>query len=364
MNLIWIGLAVCILATAGAVWLRRPPAGAQTRRLSAPPATPAAAPAPAAVAAAVPEELARFRPRPATELPAERRAAVLQVFRDVPRPSRLMQHLLSPDFFGNASSAQLVDLISAEPLIAAKVLATVNSSMYGLNAPVSSIRQAVTYLGLNAVRSLCLQILVWSSFICDNDERRRLLEQTWTAGALASELCQRLSHDLAVDDGGELVSAVVLSFLGRIALVATTPTGILTTLPTRGHLARKQAEQDRLGVCSAEIGYLLMTDWNLPESVVADASALDRMLVTPATELVDGRMRRLALGYACARLGERLAEGDIADLATFDLAADRDIDLFHLRGALGSRPLSHLPKALRSSELAASLQRMLRASRV
>ncbi|MFT3816367.1 MAG: HDOD domain-containing protein [Rubrivivax sp.] len=382
MNLLWMALAALALIGGGA-WLlsstRRPPRPAPRRPASTsgaprPAAAPLPSPSPAdaaagAIAAAqaavpVPAELADFHPRPAVELPAERQAAVLAVFKDVPRPPRLLHHLLSPDFFGGASSAQLVDLISAEPLIAAKVLAAVNSPLYGLGRAVDSIGQAVTYLGLNTVRSLCLQYIVRSSFLSDTPERKRLLEETWTASAMASELAQRLTQAVGADDRGSLVSAVVLSFLGRVALVATTPRGILATLPSRGLLARERAEQQRLGLCAAEIGRLLMTDWGLPPGLVADAADLDRVLVTPAAELDHERGRRLALAYACARLGERMAAGDLRDLAVFDLRADGDVDLFHLRGALHALPLARLPQALQAQDLAAVMQRMQLASGV
>lgn len=369
MQLFWMGLAlvaVVALVGVGTWWLRRPAAAPQPQPrpraarppTAAQPAVASAPPAPAPAKAALPPGLAAFRPRHADELTAERQAAFLQVFKDVPRPPRLLHHLLSPDFFGSASSAQLVDLISAEPLIAAKVLATVNSPLYGLNRTVSSIGQAVTYLGLNTVRSLCIQYIVRSSFMTDSAQRKRLLDETWTASAMASELAQRLTQGVGVDDRGGLVSAVVLSFLGRVAVVATTPRGILDSLPRHGLLERAAAEQDRLGLCSAEIGRLLMTAWGLPPAVVADAADLDRVLVTPAAPAADEHSARLALGYLCARLGERLACESLTDLAVYDLAADPSPDLFHLRGHLLRLPLARLPTLLKSSDVVAAMQRL------
>lgn len=51
---------------------------------------------------------------------------------------------------------RLVDLIAAEPSIAAKVIQTVNSALFALRVPVSDIRRAVTVLGIKHVRSLAL----------------------------------------------------------------------------------------------------------------------------------------------------------------------------------------------------------------
>lgn len=290
---------------------------------------------------------------------AGRRTALTTVFREVPRPPKLLHHLVSPDFFGAASSAQLVDLISAEPLIAAKVLAAVNSPMYGLSREVTSVSQAVNFLGLNAVRALCLQYLMQNAFRTDHPERQRQLEQTWTASALASELVQRLSGALALEDRGPLVSAVVLSFLGRLATLAVVPKGVLPRIPARTLVERARAEEQLLGLSASEIGRLLMTEWALPASVVADAADLNRLLVTPVADATDDRLVRLAVGYLGARLGERLAVGELADLATFDLDNGHDAEIFHAVNHLPPALKARLADALLSVDLRTAVHRLL-----
>ena len=372
MDSIWIGAGALTLAAVGfGLWRQRAAARRPLHRRAPAPrpagtaaARPAslAAPAPAGPAASPPPELAAFAMRRADDLDAERQASYLGVFKDVPRPPRLLQHLLSPAFFDGASSAQLVDLISAEPLIAARVLATVNSAAHGLSRPVNSIGQAVTHLGLNQVRSLCVQHIMRSCFMVDGSERQPLLEATWAASALASELAQRLGLALGVDERGGLVSAVVLSFLGRLATQAHTPLGILQTIPPRNLLARAVAEQGQLGLCAAEIGRLLMAAWGLPGTVVADAADLDQVLVQPPA--ADARGQRLALGYLCARLGERMAHGELPDLAAFDLAADPGPECFHLRAMAGRPALVGLPAMLRAPDLLGAMQRLRLALKV
>jgi hypothetical protein len=144
-------------------------------------------------------------------------------------------------------------LIIGEPLIAANVLTAMNSPIFGLKAPVSSIEQAVTYLGLNTVRSLCLQYILIAWFKADSAERKLRLDAVWTASALASELTQQLSHRLGFEDRGSLVSAVVLSFLGRLATTATMSRDEPASIPSSGLLGRTLSEQQILGaVCVAD----------------------------------------------------------------------------------------------------------------
>lgn len=328
-----------------------------------PPPMVAPPPGPVSVAAApVPVELASFSPIRASSLDPARRQAITKVFRDVPRPPRLMHQLLSPDFVTNASSAELADLIVGEPLIAARLLATINSPMYGLRSPVSSVDQAVTLLGLDAVRALCLQYLMITSFQADTPARQLVLDATWKASALACELTQRLAQGLGIPDGGSLVSQVVLTFLGRLATAARMPRALLTQIPARGLLARVRMEQATLGLMSSEIGRLLMTDWGLPEGVASDAADIDWVLVTPYRTLEPVRASRLALCYISARLGERLAFDLDTGLAQLDILQDDDPELYFAKRYFEHPALSGLPQQLREPSLQEAMDRMRLAS--
>lgn len=358
MTLLIVGLAVPVVGVA-AWWLLRSGSRPVAAEGSAHEPRPTPAVEPPRVERPLPAALYELQVTHADHANAGRRTALATVFREVPRPPKLLHHLVSPDFFGAASSAQLVDLISAEPLIAAKVLAAVNSPLYGLARPVTSLSQAVNFLGLNAVRSLGLQYLMQSAFRTDHPDRQRQLEQTWAASALASELVQRLAAALALDDRGPLVSAVVLSFLGRLATLAVVPKGVLPRIPSRTLVDRARAEEQLLGLAASEIGRLLMAEWGLPASVVADAADLDRMLVTPIAGPTDDRLVRLAVGYLGARLGERLAVGELADLAAFDLDNGHDAEIFHAVDHLPPALKARLADALQAEDLRTALHRLL-----
>ncbi|MBL8360468.1 MAG: HDOD domain-containing protein [Rubrivivax sp.] len=381
MSYLLAALALLTAAAVAAMLFKRSgsrggtPAAAPARRAAPAPGA-AAAPArqptlagagtkadPVVAVAAAPAEpvaaLASYRPQRAAELPPERRKSYVDTFREVPRPPKLLRHLMSPEFLEAANSAQLVELISAEPLIAAKVLTAVNSPLYGLKSPVTSVGQAVTYLGLNTVRTLCLQYILISAFKADSPERQQVLDATWRASALASELTHQLCYRLGMAEPGFTVSAVVLSFLGRLATAATMPRALLPQIPARDLLARAEAEQQRMGLPASEIGRLLMTEWGLPERLVAEAADIDTVLSTPAQGLDPARAPRLALAYLCARLGERLAVGEVPDLLTFDLAATADAELHHFRGHLSDARLAKLTEHVRAPALSAELQRMI-----
>lgn len=306
----------------------------------------------------VPAQLAALRLIDRDELAAERRQALVADLVRVPRPPLSLQKLISPELLDDANSHEICDLIIGEALIAARVLARVNSPFYGLRSPVVSIGQAVTFLGLNGVRSICLQYLMDESFKASSPERKQAFNIVLAASGFAGELCASLAGRLDLADQGSLVTQVVLSFLGHLATTSLMPSDSM--LPTREHglIERTNAEQAHFGLGAAEIGGLLMEEWNLPASLVAEVREIDRILVTPPDTMESNRSMRLALCYLCARLGERLALSSPHDLTAMDLDNDSSADLFYLRRHLNAPRLARLTEFLHSAELRKSIHQM------
>jgi len=325
--------------------------------------TPAApAPHPAWRLQPLPPELAAFRPVQAAQLDGNRKQGLIKVFQNIPRPPKLLHKLLSPDFVERASSSELADLIAAEPLLAAQLLKAINSPMYGLRSPITSIDQAVSLLGLTAVRSLCMRYLLITSFKADSPQRKQILDATWQASALASDITLRLAQSLGYMDTGSLVSQVVLTFLGRLATASGMPRGLLSQVPSRGMLARTQAEQNLFGLSSAEIGRLLMQDWGLPPAVSDEAAEVDAVLFAPYAAWEPVRASRLGLCYLGARLGERLAFEPDNRLETFDFMADPDPELYHVRAYTEHPAFAGVEAQLKSPHFIAAIQRTREAS--
>lgn len=319
----------------------------------------APAPAVAAVAAevpALPDALTGWSWATLDDLSPARREALTASLRTIPRPPNALHQLVSPQFVDQASSGALAELIAAEPQLAAQVLATVNSPLYGLQRPVASIGQAVTFLGLNTVRALCVRHLLDASFQPGQPALREAYGQIWTASALASELCTRLAPGLNQPEPGALVTQVLLGFVGHLATASMLSR--LPGVPLTGTdlLARVRTAQERLGVGPAEVGALLLGEWGLPATIVDEVRATDRLLVTPAGSLPAERARRLALAYLCARLGERLAAGALARVADADPLADPHPDSHHLRQHLADPALARLTEQLQAPDLGQALQ--------
>lgn len=342
----------------------RPPVALPTRSSSSTPALhPPETPLPAANVPErpLPPALAAFHMTHAQDLATAQRDTLVEALRHIPRPPRSLHQLISPDFLATATSTELSELVMSEPLIAAKVLSTVNSPLYGLQRSVTSIGQAITFLGMNTVRSICLRYLLDESFKTSDPATRRVFEQLWTASAIASELCSRLAKQLHLADAGSLVTKVVLSFVGHMA-VATLP-------PSRENPAlndlsldlvqRYSAQQQALGLCAPEIGRLLMQAWALPEDIVHGVGDMDRALTEAGTQLEPLVATRRALAYLCARLGERLASGSPTALSDWRLATDSTVCMHHLSGYVPAAQQAAIEALLRAPDTQTTIDQLL-----
>jgi HD-like signal output (HDOD) protein len=333
-----IGLGVALVAMALALqWHRRARPQRDARRV----ATVAASAQPtAAVAereAEPPPALVwpEFRPQRARDLPPERQRQLLTTLVAVPRPSRLLDQLLSPEFINQASARQLAELVAGEPLLAARVLKAVNAPFYGLPQPVHSVAQAVTLLGVTTVRITCLRYIFIAAFKTSDPQRQLAIDQLWQASALASELMSRAATAVQLADAGRWSSAVLLSFLGRLAVLASAPAEHLPALCKGPVVQRMQAEQALMGLCAAELGQLLMTDWGLPATVVNDAVDIEWLLFDAPAGPADARGEALALCALCVRLSESAAAAAGAGGPVFDLETDTAHEIACLRVRMG-----------------------------
>ncbi|MDD2712687.1 MAG: HDOD domain-containing protein [Simplicispira sp.] len=313
-----------------------------------------------ALAEPVPQVLGDFVWTLESALPQMHRGALMSVMGRIPRPPLSLQKLLSPDFLERANAAELSELVMGEPLIAAKVLSRVNAMFYGLPQPVNSLEPAVSLLGMDTVRNICLQYMLAQAFKPELTASQPSFDAIWRASTLATELALRLAKVLDFPDQGALATKVVMVFVGHLATASLLPHNAIDEWLVLDRLHRAQREQEVIGLSSGEIGAMMLRMWQLPPALVNDVWDTSRVLVTPASAVADARrVSRLGLAYLCVGLGERLALGQLASLADFDLWGYAGPESYYLRSYLTTPALADLPEALRAAPLDAAIQSML-----
>lgn len=363
---LWV-LGVLLLVVIGAWWLLR--VGLTASVPQRPAGTPALQRGRAEAAAPAPPP-AEPAPAPAPDLPPPvalplhtvelldplLTAPLMDALRQLPRPPRALHQLMSPTFLQTATSAELANLVMSEPAVAARIIATANSPLYGLQQPVTSIGQATTFLGLASVRLMCQQHLLATCFAPRDEAQRREFDVLWRASGIAGELCLQLAPRLRVPEPGTLATLLVLSFLGRQSATALLPDA--SVLGAMNAHERAPHEQQELGLAAHELGHLLMRAWDLPLELVDEARTLSALHFDPHRAVAPEREAALALGAFCALFGERMARGQLS-AGLYQLAQDGSPDMAALRPRLARPPLDALAAELHSPAMLRVLGRMM-----
>ncbi|NCT82807.1 MAG: HDOD domain-containing protein [Comamonadaceae bacterium] len=355
-------LAIAGLVMAAAWWLlrARPPAPPTPSRSLRAAASPAAAPAAKPVQDVVELPAPAALPLLTAEVLDEARTEqLLAALRRLPRPPRAVQELMSPRFVQTATSTELAAIVMGEPAVAARVVATANSPLYALQQPVTSVGQAITFLGLGSVRQMCLQHLLAACFQPRDAAQQREFDVLWRASSIAGELAQQLAPRLGVAEPASLVTLLVLSFLGRQAGAALLDAQAMAGMDA---FQRARHEQQALGLASHELGHLLMRAWDVPPELADGARQLSALRFDPDRPLAPERETALTLGALCAMLGERIARGSVG-AALYDPARDASPDMAALRPRLSRPPLDGLAQALSSPPLLRLLSRLMQPPR-
>ncbi len=153
--------------------------------------------------------------------------------------------------------------IATDYALSAQVLKLINSSLYGLKNPISSIKQAVVLLGLGVIRTL-----VGTSWVANLiKESSKGLHHHALATARTSFI---LSRTLSIGDPEEIASIGLLHDVGKAALAKFAPEefhAICREAAAKGSCFH-EAEQQILGVTHAHVGGHLLERWNLPARIV------------------------------------------------------------------------------------------------
>lgn len=162
--------------------------------------------------------------------------------------------------------ADIANLVSKDTALSAKILKVSNSAFYSFAQQISSINQAVSILGINAVRSLVLSF----SFLSMKGGKKKVhfnFEKFWKnslAGAVASKL---IMERVKGADTEEIFICGLLQNLGELIVARTFPEEyeeVLAKISEGQHDALK-SEEDTFGTSHPTIGYEVAKNWGFPE---------------------------------------------------------------------------------------------------
>lgn len=203
--------------------------------------------------------------------------------RDLPSLPAVAARVVELTQKDQVSFKELADTIQNDQALAAKILRTVNSSMFGLRKRCSSINQAIVMLGLAAVKSLALGFSLVAA-IKDAQVESFDMCDYWRRALYSGVAARQIAAKAGIPTQEECFLGGLLQDVGMIALNQAIGPAYLKVLSAAGPEHRKLAhlELEALQVQHPDVGALLAQRWRLPDELVMPIKYHERPTAAPA----------------------------------------------------------------------------------
>ncbi len=174
-------------------------------------------------------------------------------------------------------------LVSADPVLAAAVLATAASAASAAREPPRTVRDAVVRIGARSLGILALSVTLGKSALLPGP-LRALKFLHWRRSVMTS----LAAHELASDRGLDPETTATLGLLHGLAGTLTLST--VEELVSAGHAVEAASEAAWLGLieeCQSRAGVRVAQRWKLPAALVAELGAGSDPQIVALRELLD-----------------------------------------------------------------------------
>lgn len=192
---------------------------------------------------------------------------VVNSVQDLPSLPAVVMELLSSIEQDDVDISVLAKKVSHDQALTAKTLRLANSSSSGLQVKVTTIQQAITFLGFQTTRNLITAAAVTGCFPsgrCPSFNDKGFWRHSIAVAACARALARRMrfNQDYAFTAG-------LLHDIGRLVLVTADPQAYAAVLEwrQRNDGGWQDAERAVLGVDHVEAGVALAEHWNFSDTM-------------------------------------------------------------------------------------------------
>ncbi len=165
----------------------------------------------------------------------------------------------------------LSKIINADSVMAARILRVVNSAYYGVPNRVTTIKLAVSLLGLRQIQDLAYGIYLRELGSSFSGGTTDLLQRYWTHSVAVAFLAEGISRklSLATVSPAEAYMAGLLHDMGLLLLsrYEIKKTVLAVRLQAEKKISLEEAEREVIGVTHCELAAWLDRKWSLPDSL-------------------------------------------------------------------------------------------------
>lgn len=205
--------------------------------------------------------------------PSEETLHAVLTSRELPTLPLIAAQILTITAREETTLTDIAALIAQDMGLSTKILRVANSSFYSFPQQISSINQAVSILGINAVCSLVLSFSLLSMKGKKRSQRFDF-EQFWERSLIGAAASRLILEQVPGADTEEAFICGLLHNIGRLLLASALPEKFDQVLQRQQNPANdleiddEQRERELLGVSHTEVGYAVASAWGFPESLL------------------------------------------------------------------------------------------------
>jgi len=188
---------------------------------------------------------------------------------EIPRLPQVSMEIINQAFSDEPDLQKVASLIEKDPVLTGKLFQTVNSASFGLRVKITSISQAVSIIGLDALRSSVVSIALGEYFL-NSSLGHSLDSRNFCIHSLATAVIMKKSAEiLGIGNADQFYLLGLLHNLGKIALdtASADDYGKVLDLVQDG-LHFEEAEKRIFKVENRQIWMLLSRNWGFPDEII------------------------------------------------------------------------------------------------
>lgn len=198
----------------------------------------------------------------------------------------------------NTTIATMTDIIEKDQTISASILRISNSAFYGLRSEVSSLRQAILVLGLNAIKDLVITVSTKSQFKNYGITEKMMWDHAIGAGIAARLISSDLQREV---QDVSFLSGLMHDF-GKVVMNNASHDAYLEVMQKTYNekISAIDAEESIFGYNHTDVGSLVMLGWGFPPVYV---QVLDKHHLRKC-KLEEIKDPKIARSIACINLAD------------------------------------------------------------
>ncbi len=193
--------------------------------------------------------------------------SLLKDVKTLPSPPSIAIKIIQEVKRGQSSIRELVNIISFDPALTAKILKVANSSFYSLPDKVDSVERAVNILGLEGLKNIAL------SFVLVKGLKRKSVDEFnheffWKRSITAAVSAELIASKLKMKQEDTFVTTLLMD-IGILVMYLSRPDDYIRIFKEKkiSNVTTLEAERSLFGFDHQEVGSEILKEWGIPENI-------------------------------------------------------------------------------------------------